>query len=63
MYNSKEREVVELQSWRIHELQFVLPDLERKILIYWDITTRKSSVVDTEKLFEGGTYDQDEMWR
>ena len=62
MYNSKERgEVVELQSWWIHELQFVLPDLERKILIYWDITTRKSSVVDTEKLFEGGTYDQDEI--
>lgn len=23
---------MELQSWRIHELQFVLPDLERKIL-------------------------------
>ncbi|CAH3035446.1 unnamed protein product [Pocillopora meandrina] len=36
-------------------------DTIRKILIYWDITTRKSSVVDTEKLFEGGTYDQDEI--
>ena len=33
-------------------LQFVLPGLDRKQLIYWDSEAGKSSFIDTEKLFE-----------
>ena len=33
-------------------LKFILPNLDRKLLIYWDSTAGKSSVIDTEKLFE-----------
>ena len=38
----------------MNTLQFLLPNLDRKNLIYWDTATRKSVVVDTEKLFECG---------
>ena len=34
-------------------LQFVLPNLDRKLLIYWDSEARKNSVIDTERLFDG----------
>ena len=37
----------------MNTLQFLLPNLDRKNLIYWD-------TVDTEKLFECGNGDQDE---
>ena len=42
----------------MNTLQFLLPNLDRKNLIYWDTVTRKSVVVDTEKLFECGNDDQ-----
>ena len=32
-------------------LKFILPNLDRKLLIYWDSTAGKSSVINTEKLF------------
>ena len=32
-------------------LKFILPNLDRKLLIYWDNTAGKSSVIDTEKNF------------
>lgn len=35
-------------------LKFLLPDLDRKKLIYWDSEAGKSSVIDTEKLFDEG---------
>ena len=31
-------------------LQFLLPNLDRKMQIYWDTATRKSIVINTEKL-------------
>ena len=37
----------------------MLPNLNRKSLIYWDTATRKSVVVDIEKLSECGNDDQD----
>ena len=43
----------------MNTLQFLLPNLDRKNLIYWDTATRKSVVVDTEKLLECGNDDQD----
>ena len=43
----------------MNTLQFLLPNLDRKMLIYWDTATRKSIVIDTEKLFECGNDDQD----
>ena len=43
----------------INTLQFLLPNLDRKMLIYWDTARRKSIVIDTEKLFECGNDDQD----
>ena len=43
----------------MNTLQFLLPKLGRKMLIYWDTATRKSIVIDTEKLFECGNDDQD----
>ena len=45
----------------MNTLQFLLPNLDRKMLIYWDTATRKSIVTDTEKLFECGDDDQDEF--
>jgi len=30
-------------------LQFLLPNLYRKMQIYWDTATKKSSVINTEK--------------
>ena len=35
-------------------LKLLLPNLDRKNLIYWDSEAGKSSVIDTEKLFEEG---------
>ena len=43
----------------INTLLFLLPNLDRKMLIYWDTATRKSNVIDTEKLFEEGNNDLD----
>ena len=43
----------------MNTLQFLLPNVDRKMLIYWDNATRKSIVIDTEKLFECGNDDQD----
>ncbi|XP_067019434.1 uncharacterized protein [Acropora muricata] len=41
-------------------LKFILPNLDRKLLIYWDSTAGKSSVIDTEKLFEENESDLEE---
>jgi len=38
-------------------LKFILPNLNRKLIIYWDSIAGKSSVIDTEKLFEEGEID------
>ena len=43
----------------MNTLQFLLPNLDRKMLIYWNTATRKSIAIDTEKLFECGNDDQD----
>ena len=43
----------------MNTLQFLLPTLDRKVLIYLDTATRKSIVFDTEKLFECVNDDQD----
>ena len=42
----------------MNTLQFLFPNLDRKMLIYWDTATRKSIVIDAEKLFERGNDDQ-----
>ena len=39
---------VMVNSWI--SLQFLLPNLDRKMQIYWDTTMRKSIVIYTEKL-------------
>jgi len=38
----------------IDTLRFLLPDLDRKKLSYWDSAAGKSTVIDCEKLFEEG---------
>lgn len=38
----------------MNTLRFLLPNLDRKNLIYWDSEAGKSSVIDIEKLFEEG---------
>ena len=38
----------------MNTVKFLLPNLDRKNLIYWDSEAGKSSVIDTEKLFEEG---------
>ena len=38
----------------MNTLKFLLPNLDRKNMIYWDSEAGKSSVIDTEKLFEEG---------
>ena len=41
-------------------LKFILPNLDRKLLTFWDSTAGKSSVIDTEKLFEENESDLEE---
>ena len=36
----------------MNTLQFLLPNLDRKLLIYWDSEARKNSVTDTETMFD-----------
>ena len=43
----------------LNTLQFLLPNLDRKVLIYWDIATRKFNVIDLQKLFEDSDNDLD----
>jgi len=43
----------------MNTLQFLLPNLNRKMLIYWDTATRKCNIIDTEKVFEGDDNNQD----
>ena len=45
----------------MNTLQFVLPNLDRKLLIYWDSEARKNSVIDTERLFDGDLDDPDDI--
>ena len=45
----------------MNTLRFVLPNLDRKLLIYWDSEARKNSVIDTERLFDGDLDDPDDM--
>ena len=42
----------------MNTLQFLLPNLDRKRLIYWDSEGRKNSVIDTETMFDD---DYDEL--
>ena len=44
----------------MNTLQFVLPNLDRKILIYWDTATRKNSIIDTETMFGGDIVEPDD---
>ena len=44
----------------LNTLQFVLPNLDRKILIYWDTATRKNSIIDTETMFGGDIAEPDD---
>ena len=44
----------------MNNLQFVLPNLDRKILIYWDTATRKNSIIDTETMFGGDIVEPDD---
>ena len=39
-------------------LQFLLPNLDRKLLIYWDSEARQTTVIDTETIFDGDCDDQ-----
>ena len=41
----------------MNTLQFLLPNLDRKMLIYWNTEARKNSATDTETMFEGESYD------
>jgi len=43
----------------INTLQFLLPNLGRKMLIYWDSKAGKSSVIDTETMFQDGNDEPD----
>ena len=45
----------------MNTLQFVLPNLDRKLLIYWDSEARKNSVIDAERLFDGDLDDPDDI--
>ena len=38
---------------------FILPNLNRKMFIYWDTATRKCNIIGTEKVFEGDNYNLD----
>ena len=42
-------------------LQFLLPNLDRKLLIYWDSEASKSTVTDTETMFDGDYDDPDDF--
>ena len=43
----------------MNTLQFLLPNLNRKMLIYWDTAIRKCNIIDTEKVFEGDDNNKD----
>ena len=60
--NNKSRAKQEPRSahGRAVNLQFLLPNLNRKMLIYWDTATRKCNITDTEKVFEGDDNNQDD---
>ena len=43
----------------MNALQFLLPNLDRKLLIYWDSEAKKNTVIDTETMFDGDYDDPD----
>ena len=43
----------------INTLQFLLPNLGREMLIYWNSKAGKSSVIDTETMFQDGNDEPD----
>ena len=45
----------------MNTLQFLLPNLDRKLLIYWDSEARKSTVTNTETMFDGDYDDPDDF--
>ena len=45
----------------MNTLQFLLQNLDRKLLIYWDNEARKSTVIDTETTFDGDYDDPDDF--
>ena len=46
-------------GFNAHIYNFLLPNLNRKMLIYWDTATRKCNIIDTEKVFEGDNHNLD----
>ncbi|KAM7430037.1 hypothetical protein ABFA07_019195 [Porites harrisoni] len=45
----------------MNTLQFLLPNLDRKLLIYWDSEARQTTVIDTETMFDGDCNDPDDF--
>lgn len=45
----------------MNTLQFLLPNLDRKLLIYWDSEARQTTVIDTETMFDGDCDDPDDF--
>ena len=45
----------------MNKLQFLLPNLDRKLLIYWDSEARKNTAIATEAMFDGDCDDPDDF--
>ena len=45
----------------VNKLQFLLPNLDRKLLIYWDSEARKNTAIVTEAMFDGDCDDPDDF--
>ena len=45
----------------MNAFQFLLPNLDRKLLIYWDSEAKKNTVVDTDTMFDGDYDDPDDF--
>ena len=45
----------------MNTLQFLLPNLDRKLLIYWDSEARQTTVIGTETMFDGDCDDPDDF--
>ena len=45
----------------MNKLQFLLPNLDRRLLIYWDGEARKNTAIATEAMFDGDCDDPDDF--
>ena len=45
----------------VNKLQFLLPNLDRKLLIYWDSGARKYTAIAMEAMFDGDCDDPDDF--